>query len=118
VNTDKMNGCESAMLLMWNINELRNMHGISWEFFDHQATAWPFTRKSPWSTCVAVQCHMPERFCWTAYWQIESIWTAQWCWLLWELAKWLSRLISVKQLIRHWCVAYCHVFICKSQYFL
>ena len=105
VKTDKINDCESAMLLMWNIIQLCNVLGISWEFFDHQATAWPLKMKPPWYTHVAVQCHMPEWFCWTAYWQIQITWTAHWCWLLWELAKWSSRLIPVKQLIRHWCVA-------------
>jgi hypothetical protein len=39
VKTDKIDGCESAMLLMWKINQLCNVLGISWEFFDHQATA-------------------------------------------------------------------------------
>jgi hypothetical protein len=39
VKTDKINGCERAMLLMWNMNQLRNVLGISWEFFYHQATA-------------------------------------------------------------------------------
>jgi len=85
VKTDKINGCEIAMLLMWNINQLCKVLGISWEFFDDQATAWPLKMKPPWSTHVAMQCHMPEWFCWTAYWETERTWTAHWCWLLWEL---------------------------------